>query len=600
MAKVRATSSPAPNPLAWPFWVWALVFAAGEWLLPLRWWTQGPLTMAAVGISFIWTLRMGQVLHGSGSAGRSLPVVRNWSLAGLVLLQLLYLATQAAKGSLLHQLYHGIAAETLLPGYQSFILVGLLLNGVALAMRPRPLQRLLLAVVDHTARLVALSFGAVILLGAFLLLLPVSVRQAGNISSIDALFTSASAVCVTGLAVNQIAQNYTLFGQAVILSLVQIGGLGIMALYGAVIALAGRRMSTRSARLMSEIIDVDSLASVRRVLFGIIAFTLVAEGLGAVGLYFSLSPIREVAEGPAADLPMAGAGSLVWAAVFLSVSAFCNAGFSLFRDGMVPLAGHWLVCSIVMILVIIGGLGFPVWFEALGRFWARLRRRRPERLTLHSRTALAVSATLLLLGTLAYLALEGGRTMQGHPLSTKLLTALFQSAITRTAGFNTLDYAKMSAATWLLTCALMFIGASPGSTGGGIKTTTFAVLVAATWSDLLSRGRIELGQRSIAESAGRRAVGVTLISGLLVVVTTFLLLLTEPFEPLRLGFEAVSALATVGLSTGITPELSTPGKLVITVAMYLGRIGPLTIAMAFATSKIPRSVAYPEERLGIG
>jgi trk system potassium uptake protein TrkH len=290
----------------------------------------------------------------------------------------------------------------------------------------------------------------------------------------------------------------------------------------------------------------------------------------------------------------------VWASVFLAVSAYCNAGFALFRDGMVPFSANWAVSGIVMSLVVIGGLGFPVCFELLGRLWAKIRRRRSERMSLHSRTVLVVTGALLVLGTVMYLALEWARSMNGLPFHAKVLTAAFQSVITRTAGFNSLDYSKMAAATWLGTCVLMFIGASPGSTGGGIKTTTFAVLVAATWADLRARNRIEIGRRSIADGAARRAVGVTLISGGIVLLVTFLLMLSEPFEPLKLGFEAVSALATVGLSTGITPELTPLGKFTITTAMYLGRIGPLTLAMAMAVAPQPRAIALPEERIGIG
>ncbi len=588
------------TPTLWPFWALALGLATAEWVLPLRWWQQGPLAAASLLVSLVWLVRMGLLLHGSGAPKRALPFVRSWSLAGLVLLWMLYVTAQAAKIWLLREMYLGNSPGPPLAGYRSYILVGLVVNGLGLSMRPRPMQRLLLAVADHTARMIALSFGGTILLGAFLLLLPVSVRSAADISVVNALFMSASAVCVTGLTVCQLPSTYTPFGQAVLLGLVQIGGLGIMVLYGAVVALAGRRMSTRSARMMSEVIDIASLASVRRLIWGIVAFTLAVESVGALGLYFSLRPFAEVAAGPGADLPRAGAGNLWWAAVFLSVSAYCNAGFSLFRDGIVPFAGNWAVSGFVMLLVIVGGMGFPVWFELLGRLWTRLRRRRPERLSLHSRTALLVSGLLLALGTVMYLLLEWSRSMSGLPLHAKVLTAAFQSVITRTAGFNSLDYSEMATATWLGACVLMFIGASPGSTGGGIKTTTLAVLVAATWADLRASGRIELGQRSLADGAARRAVGVTLISGGTVLFITFLLLCIEPFEPLRLGFEAVSALATVGLSTGITPELTPFGKTIVTAAMYLGRIGPLTLAMALASSPTPRAIALPEERIGIG
>lgn len=588
------------TPTLWPLWVLALSNAVLEGAIHLTWWIQGPLVALDVLVSFLWLWRMSFVLSGARSTARGLPLVRRWSFAGLAMIWLLYLTAQAAKVWLLRGLFLGEHGVALVPAYRSFVLIGLVLNCLALSLRPRPMQRLLLAVVDHTARLVALSFGGTILIGAFLLMLPLSVRHATDISLVNALFMSASAVCVTGLAVVPLAQTYTFFGQVVILGLVQMGGLGIMVLYGAVVALAGRRMSTRSARMMSEVIDVASLASVRRLMLGIVAFTLFVESLGALGLHLSLRPFADVATGPDSDLPRAGAGDLWWAAIFLAVSAYCNAGFSLFRDGLVPFAGNWAVSGFVMVLVVVGGLGFPVLFELMGRGWLRLRRRRPERLSLHSRVVLVVTGALLVAGTAMYLALEWSRSMAGLPLQTKLLTAAFQSVITRTAGFNSLDYSKMSAASWLGTCVLMFIGASPGSTGGGIKTTTLAVLLAATWADLRARGRIELGRRSIVDGAARRAVGVTLISGGVVVMITFLLLLIEPFEPLRLGFEAISALATVGLSTGITSELTPFGKVIITLAMYLGRIGPLTLAMAMASNSTRRSLALPEERIGIG
>lgn len=594
-----SSAEPARTPVWWPYWSFALGLAALEWLLPLRWWVHGSLTVLALGTAPLWARHTWTMLRRAANESPS-KALNGWIWRGLFTLVLLFLASEATKLHLLRELQHGRAAETLISGYRSFVLVALGANCLALSLRPRPLQRLLLLIAEHTARLVALSFGVTILAGGFLLMLPVSVRNPADISAVDALFTAASAVCVTGLVVNQIAQTYTFFGQVVLAALIQIGGLGIMVLYGAVVALAGRRMGTRSARMMSEVIDVASLAGIRRLLWGILGFTVIVEGFGALALYYSLLPYPDVARSYLEDSAVAGSGDLWWAAIFHSISAYCNAGFCLFRDGIIPFAGNWAVSGTIMTLVIAGGLGFPVWFELLENVWFRLRRRRPARLSLHARVVLATSAVLLIAGTLVYLVLEWRHSMRELPFSTKLLTAAFQATISRTAGFNSLDFSQMLAATWLVTCVLMFIGASPGSTGGGIKTTTLAVLLAATWADLRGRQHTELWRRTITEGAARRAVGVTLVSCIMVVLTTFLLMLTEPFEALRLGFEAVSALATVGLSTGITAKLSVGGKLILTMAMFLGRIGPLTLALALTPNRATQALAFPEERIGIG
>ncbi|MGC4065177.1 MAG: potassium transporter TrkG [Polyangiaceae bacterium] len=597
---VITSATPAQPGLRWYFWVLALGLTSAEWLVPMSYWGHAALTLVSVVLLPVWAYRAWRMLGNAERRGDARSTVGNWTLRSLLLLCILYFGSQITKAWFLRDLWLRNDPASIVPAYRSFVLVAFFTNGLVLGMRPRPFERLLLAIADHTARLVSLTFGGAILIGAFLLMLPVSVRNFADISAVDALFTSASAVCVTGLVVNQVARTYTFFGQAVILALIQIGGLGIMVLYGAVVSLAGRRMSTRSARMMTEVIDVDSLSSVRRLLWGILGFTFAVEALGALGLYYALLPHSEVANGFAADLPKAGAGSVAWAAIFHAISAYCNAGFSLFRDGIVPFAGSWLVSGLLMFLVVAGGLGFPVWFELLGQAWKRARRQRPDRLSLHSRVVLAVTSTLLVVGTLMFLVLEWSHSMRGLPWLTKVLTAAFQSVISRTAGFNSLDFAAMTPATWLGTCVLMYIGASPGSTGGGVKTTTMAVLIAATWADLRGGHKIELWRRSISDASARRAVGVTLISTAVVIVVTFALLLTERFDALRLLFETISALATVGLSTGITPELSTAGKLIIALAMYLGRIGPLTLALALATHRTPHSIGLPEERIGIG
>jgi trk system potassium uptake protein TrkH len=520
----------------------------------------------------------------------------------LVLASAAFITCLASKGSLLQAIWFGMDPHALGASYRTLAVLTGLTWCALLAVRPRPVERVVRVVGDYTARATVGTFAVTTLIGAFLLTLPIAVRDVRQISFVDALFTSASSVCVTGLAVNVISRTYTPFGQAVILALVQVGGLGIMVLYGFFAVLAGRRLSTRHATAMAELVDVNSMAELRRTLAGIVLFTLLIEAAGALVLYQAFQIDPDVLRGPEVDAAAAGAGNLWWAAVFHSVSAFCNAGFSLFRDNLMPFRGDFLVSLTIAALIVIGGLGFPVWFELFSRVVTRLRGRRPTRLSLHTRSVLVASAALILIGTLAFLILEAFHTQSGMPWWERVLTSLFQSVVTRTAGFNTLDFSAMAPATWLMTCVLMFIGASPGSTGGGIKTTTFTVLVASLRAELRGRSSANLWGRSVGPLVARKAFGVTLLSLAVVVALVFLMLLTERFDALRLTFEVVSALATVGLSTGITPELSTAGKLLIVLAMFLGRVGPLTLAIALARNQEEKAapVELPEERIGIG
>jgi trk system potassium uptake protein TrkH len=282
------------------------------------------------------------------------------------------------------------------------------------------------------------------------------------------------------------------------------------------------------------------------------------------------------------------------------VSAYCNAGFSLYHANLVPFAGSWSVSITIMVLIVVGGIGFPVCFEALDRAVRRLRRQRPDRISLHTRAVVWATGLLIAGGAVPYLLLEWNRSMRGLGFGSRILTALFQSVTTRTAGFNTLDYGAMAPATLLVTCGLMFIGGSPGSTAGGIKTTTLATLLATFRAELRRRDQVTLMGRAIPLVLQRRALGVGLLGVVAVGSFSFLLLLTEKQEPLRLVFEVVSALGTVGLSTGITPDLSVAGKLLVALAMLVGRLGPLTVMLALADRTTPSHTALPEERLGIG
>lgn len=482
-------------------------------------------------------------------------------------------------------------AEDRVAAYRTFVVLGFAVHSVGLLLRGDPLERALRMVANHQARLMAASFGMLALIGALLLTLPQSVSDLAHVSFVDALFTATSALCVTGLSVNVVGQTYTPFGQAVLLGLMETGGLGIMVLYSFFGVLTGRRLELRRAVVMAEMIDARSLSHLRRTLGGIVVLALVVQGVGVLALYTAF---------PAQGSVPSGAVGPWQNAVFHAVSAYTNAGFSLYHSGLVPFASSWSVCSVIMGLIVLGGLGFPVAFELLGRLWARIRRRRPERLSLHTRVVLWSTGVLIGGGTLLFLSLEWNGVLRDFDPGTRLLVALFQSVTTRTAGFNTLDFAAVAPATLLATCALMFIGASPGSTGGGIKTTTFAALLATLRAELRRREQVCLMGRSIPAPLQRRAIAVALLGGVAVVVCTFLLLLTESHAPLKIVFEVVSALGTVGLSTGITPELSVPGRLLLTLAMLVGRLGPLTVMIALAEDPSSNHTTLPEEKLGIG
>ncbi|WP_437603129.1 potassium transporter TrkG [Sorangium sp. So ce590] len=483
--------------------------------------------------------------------------------------------------------------------YRSYTVLAFLVALVGLLGR-RPLERLLATAAEHPARLMAVSFGVATLLGSFLLTLPQSLRNIADASFIDGLFMSASAVCVTGLAVHNIAETYTPFGQAVLLLLVQIGGLGIMVLSTFFAIVAGRRLRLRDAAVMAEMIDADSFARLRRNVAAIVLFTLGIEVVGALALLFSFLPHHQIASGPIPGEPLSGAGDHLWAAVFHSVSAFCNAGFSLFGEGLVPLVGSPAVSGVVAALVILGSLGFPVHDELLTRIRLRLRGERSARLSLHSRVVLITTAVLLVVGAAGYLLLEWRRSMGGLSWPVKVLASVFQSAMTRSAGLNTVDFSLMGPATWMFTCILMFIGGAPGSTGGGIKLTTFAALLAALRAELRGEEAPHLLGRTLPAATVRRALGVAFLSVMLVSGFLLVLLALEPHNPMGLALEAVSAFATAGLSANITASLSAPGKLVITLAMFIGRIGPLTLALALANQGKTRSYRLPEERVGIG
>jgi trk system potassium uptake protein TrkH len=435
----------------------------------------------------------------------------------------------------------------------------------------------------------------VIVVGTLLLSLPVA--HAGEpVSLLDAWFTATSATCVTGLTVVDTGSRFSAFGHAVILGLIQVGGLGLMTFaVFAGIALGGRVAFTGRAAIQESLHHTPT-AGVRRLVRHVLVFTLVSEAIGALWLWLRFGQQLQP-------------DAAVWFAVFHAVSAFCNAGFSLLPDSMVRYRGDLVVNLGITGLVVLGGLGFLSSMELRDQLVARLRRRRPPQPTLHTKLVLVVSAGLLALATLAYLALERGNVLAGLPLGERLLAAWFMAVTPRTAGFNTVDYGQVSAETLFFTIFLMIVGASPGSTGGGIKTTTFGLVVALVIARWRGRGRASVFHRTIPHAVMDRALLLAMLAWAMVSLAIGLLVTVEsagaPYrgaEPpfVALMFEAVSAFGTVGLSTGITPGLATGSKLVLIALMFVGRVGPLTLVLAIGPRQQRGRFRYAEENVMVG
>lgn len=422
------------------------------------------------------------------------------------------------------------------------------------------------------ARIIAAGFALVILLGAVLLMLPVSVRPTAQLSAIDALFTSTSAVCVTGLIAVDSAETFTPFGQLVLAALIQVGGLGVTSI-GIGLALSfGRRIGIKGRSLVREALNVDSFAGMVRLVRAVLLMTLVFELCG-VALSFPVF-IR--------DFPLPHA---LWISVFHSVAAFNNSGFDILGGlrNLIPYQDSVLLNLVTSGLIIFGGIGFLVVLDVLR---CRFRFRR---LTLHSKVVLTTSAVLLAAGTVLLRLTE----------DISWLGAFFQSVSARTAGFSTYPIGYFSNAGLFVLMVLMFIGASPGSTGGGIKTTTFFVLVQEVCS-IFSKRRPGAFHRRLPDNALAKAATVALLGMLVVCTGTFALCVLEPqTDFIRLAFEQVSAFGTVGLSTGITPGLRPASKAVLILTMYTGRIGAFTLLSIWVERPAP-SARYTEEAITIG
>jgi trk system potassium uptake protein TrkH len=439
-----------------------------------------------------------------------------------------------------------------------------------------------------------LAFAGLALAGAIVLRLPACHAGDSEVSFLDALFTATSAVCVTGLGVVDTGKDFSALGQAVILILIQLGGLGILTVSSLVLILFRERKLGLGGHSLLEA-SHGRLPQIEpgKLLFQMLVFTLAWEALGAAVLYARL----------VSDLPP---GAALWHAVFHSVSAFCNAGFSLYSDSLTRYRGDLVVNFAIIGLIVVGGIGFAV-VSDISRV---LFRRRRAGLTLHTRTVIFFTGLLIAGGTTAILILEWRNALAGLGLKDRVLAALFLSVSTRTAGFNTLDTASLCNPTLLLIILLMFIGASPGSTGGGIKTTTAAVLLGMLASKIRGRPHVELRQRRIPNELVQKALAVTTAFCLLVAAGAMLL---EVFEFGGVAysatsrqffldhlFEVVSAICTVGLSTGTTAGFSAASKIVLIACMFIGRLGPVVIAESLIGARKTAPYEYPEEPLLVG
>ncbi|MBE3589281.1 MAG: TrkH family potassium uptake protein [Firmicutes bacterium] len=441
----------------------------------------------------------------------------------------------------------------------------------------------------NPARVVVLSFAGAIAAGTLLLLIPAATAPGRHTDVLTALFTATSAVCVTGLTVVDTSKHWTPLGQAIILLLIQVGGLGIMTMSTLLFFLLGRRITLRERLLIQEALGQESLAGLVRLVRAILVATVTIEAAGALVLAARWS----------FDYPWRKA---LWYGVFHAVSAFNNAGFDIFGPSMMGYVGDPVVNLVIPGLIITGGIGFTVIMDLV------YSRRLGRPLTLHTRLVLLTTAALIAAGFVVVLLAEWSnpRTLGGLPLGARLWAAFFQAVVPRTAGFFSVDIGALRPFTLLFMVVLMFIGASPNSTGGGIKTTTFSVVALTVWATIAGREDVTFAGRRLHWSVVNRAIAIAVIAFTLVVAVTGALLFIQGAPFLNLLFETTSAFGTVGLSAGVgtgslTPTLNSWARLLIIGMMFIGRVGPLTAAVAIARRQRRRPLyRLPVDRVMVG
>lgn len=443
----------------------------------------------------------------------------------------------------------------------------------------------------QSTQIMVIGFASVIIIGALLLNLPISTRSGESIGLLDALFTSTSAVCVTGLIVADTATYWSLFGQIVIITLIQIGGLGFMTITTLFALITKKRINLKERLLIQESLNQMDLSGLVKLTRYVLLTTFLIEGTGALMLSTVFIPQFGFLKGS-------------WYSIFHAISAFCNAGFDLMGSVSGPFSSltsyvnNFTITITISLLIILGGLGFPVILDII-------KNKKLSKLNIHSKLVLFTTAILIAIGMVFVLVVEynNKKTLGSLGFGGKLLASLFQSVTTRTAGFNTIDLTMMKESTLFVMINLMLIGASPASTGGGIKTTSLATIILTVRCFILGRPDIEVFERRIGTTIVRKALGIFFIGISVAVLGTLLISLTQPqFTLLESGFEVASAFATVGLSIGGSATLSGIGKILIMMFMFMGRVGSLTIFMALLSrsTKKNQPVRYPEGRIIVG
>lgn len=436
------------------------------------------------------------------------------------------------------------------------------------------------------AQVMALGFFIVIVIGTILLTLPIANRDGQWGSVMDGAFTAVSATCVTGLVVVDTYQNWTLFGQIVIITLIQIGGLGFITISALFSIFLNKKIGLDKRNLIQESVSSMSLSGVVKLVRNIVKGTLLFEGIGAILLSIRFVPRMGVIEG-------------IYNGIFHSISAFCNAGFDLMGkyeeySSLVGYYDDFIVNIAIMALIIVGGIGFIVWEDI------RVNKLRFKKYSLHTKIVIISTAVLILGGAACFMVLEWNNTMADMNMYQRVITSLFASVTTRTAGFNTIDLGAMTQGSKILTSVLMFIGGSPGSTAGGIKTTTLVVFVVYIWSNLRNASGCNILGRRISDEDIKKSNMVLGLNLGLSVVALLLICSVQEFVMEDLMLEVFSATGTVGLSVGITRQLNAFSQVVIMFLMYCGRVGGMTFALSFAYKKQPPRLQYPEEHINVG
>jgi trk system potassium uptake protein len=438
-------------------------------------------------------------------------------------------------------------------------------------------------------QIIVIGFAFVIILGTLLLTLPLASQDGKSAGLIDAFFTATSAVCVTGLVVRDTATQWTIFGQVVILLLIQIGGIGFMT-FGTLFAMViGKKITYKERVVIQESLNQMNVKGIVKLSRNILLLTFVIELIGAFFLSFRFIPLLGIPKG-------------IGYSLFHSISAFCNAGFDLMGSVTGPFSSltsfknDLLINFVLMILIILGGLGFSVIIEVYNK-------RKFKKLSLHSKIVIRMTSILLILGFIMTFVLEftNPNSIGNYRFIDKILPAMFQSVTTRTAGYNSLDLSQLTTASIFLTMLLMFIGGSSGSTAGGIKTTTFGVVLGMMRSVLKGDPDTEIFGRRISSLIVKKSVTIIGLALSLILFVTMVLSITETNAQFKeILFEVISAFATVGLSLGLTPSLSIMGKIMIAITMFLGRVGPLTFFLAITYKESQQKVKFPEENLLVG